>query len=54
MKGSIMKILILNKEEKEILTSLLIKKIKTPGCPYELMSILEKLNPGAYDYVFQK
>ena len=47
-----MKIVILNKKEKEVLTSLLIHCIKESNCSYELTTILEKIDPNAYEYAF--
>lgn len=53
MKGNIMKVLILTKQEKEALISLLSKTVQVPGCSYELTTVLEKLSPGAYERAFQ-
>ena len=49
-----MKVLILTKQEKEALISLLSKTVQIPGCSYELTTILEKLSPDAYEYTFRK
>ena len=49
-----MKIIILNKKEKEILINLLKKVISEPNCPYELTSILEKIDINTYEYIFNK
>ena len=48
-----MKVLIVNKDEKKQLIHLLKQEIRKPGCPYELLTILEKLSPGDYDYLFK-
>jgi len=47
-----MKILILNKEEHKALTTLLASLVTTAKCPYELTTILEKLNWRAYEAAF--
>ena len=47
-----MKILVINKDEKRQLIHLLKQEICQPGCPYELLTILEKLSPGDYDHLF--
>lgn len=49
-----MKIVVLNKKEQKALTSLLIKIIINEIPPYELTTILEKINSGAYKYAFNK
>ena len=49
-----MKIIVLNKKEQEVLTSLLIKTIVSETPPYELTTLLEKINSGAYEYAFNK
>jgi len=48
-----MKVLIVNKDEKRQLIHLLKQEIRKPGCPYEFLTILEKLSPGDYDYLFK-
>ena len=49
-----MKILLLNKKEKEILIQLVKQKIHYLGdCHYELTTILEKLSPNDYEYLFK-
>ncbi len=48
-----MKILVINKDEKRQLIHLLKQEIRKPGCPYELTTILEKLSPGDYEYLFK-
>lgn len=48
-----MKILFLNKEERNILIKLLKEQIKMPGCSYELLSILEKLSANDYEKLFK-
>ena len=48
-----MKILVVNKDEKDNLIHLLKQEIRKPGCPYELTTILEKLSPGDYEYLFK-
>ena len=48
-----MKVLVLTKQEKEALISLLSKTVQVPGCSYELTTVLEKLSPGAYERAFQ-
>ena len=47
-----MKVLIVNKDEKIQLIHLLKQEIRKPGCPYELLTILEKLSPRDYEYLF--
>ena len=49
-----MKILILNKEEKIQLVHLLKQEIckHDYDCPYEFLTILEKLSPGDYEHLF--
>ena len=47
-----MKILIVNKDEKKQLIHLLKQEICKSGCPYELTTLLEKLSPGDYKYLF--
>ena len=47
-----MKILVINKDEKRQLIHLLKQEIRKSGCPYELTTILEKLSPGDYEYLF--
>lgn len=49
-----MKIVVLNKKEQEVLTSLLTQIIIHENPPYELTTILEKINSGAYEYAFNK
>ena len=49
-----MKILLLNKKEQQLLIQLVKQKIRYLGdCPYELTTILEKLSPGDYEYLFK-
>lgn len=48
-----MKILVINKDEKRQLIHLLKQEIRKPGCPYELLTILEKLSPNDYEYIFK-
>lgn len=47
-----MKIIFLNKEEKEALENLLMQLVAQPKCSYELTTILEKLNRKAYECAF--
>lgn len=48
-----MKILMLNKQEKQTLIKFLKQEIRYGrDCPYELLTILEKLSPGDYEYLF--
>ena len=47
-----MKILVINKDEKRQLIHLLKQEICQPGCPYELLTILEKLSPRDYEHLF--
>lgn len=47
-----MKILVVNKNEKIQLIHLLKQEIRKPDCPYELLTILEKLSSGDYEYLF--
>ena len=48
-----MKIIFLNKKEEDALLKLLVKVVTKPKCPYELTTILEKLNWRMYKYVFE-
>ena len=48
-----MKILVINKDEKRQLIHLLKQEIRKSDCPYELTTILEKLSPGDYEYLFK-
>jgi flagellar assembly factor FliW len=48
-----MKVIFLNKKEKETLIKLLAPLIITPGCSYELTTILEKLDWKTYELVFK-
>lgn len=49
-----MKLLLLNKKEKEILVQLIKQKMRYLGdCPYELTTILEKLSPKDYECLFK-
>lgn len=48
-----MKILVVNKDEERQLIHLLKQEIRKSGCPYELTTILEKLSPGDYEYLFK-
>lgn len=48
-----MKILFLNKEERNVLIKFLKERITIPGGPYELLSILEKLSKNDYEKLFQ-
>ena len=48
-----MKILVINKDEKRQLIHLLKQEIRKPGCPYELLTILEQLSPKDYEYLFK-
>ena len=48
-----MKILFLNKKEKDILLKVLAQLVTKPKCPYELITILEKLDWRMYEYVFK-
>ena len=53
MKGANkMKLLFLNKEEKKALIKLLVPLMTTTNTPYELTTILEKLDWRAYEYAF--
>ena len=49
----IVKILILNKEERKALATLLASLVTTAGCSYELTTILEKLDWRVYDLAFK-
>lgn len=49
-----MKLLLLNKKEQQLLIQLVKQKIRYLGdCPYELTTILEKLSPNDYEYLFK-
>ena len=48
-----MKILFLNKKEKDILLKVLAQLVIKPKCPYELTTILEKLDWRMYECVFK-
>lgn len=48
-----MKVVILNKEEQKALTTLLASLVTTAGCPYELTTILEKLDWRMYHAAFK-
>ena len=48
-----MKIIFLNKKEKEVLLKVLAQLVTKPKCPYELTTILEKLDWRMYKYVFE-
>lgn len=47
-----MKILFLKKKEQNVLIKFLKEQIKIPNCPYELLSILEKLSANDYEKLF--
>ena len=47
-----MKIIFLSKKEKKMLTQILYELVKKPGCPYELTTILEKVDMGKYEKAF--
>ena len=49
----IVKILILNKEERKALATLLAPLVTTAKCPYELTTILGKLDWRMYRAVFK-
>lgn len=48
-----MKVIFLNKKEKDILLKVLAQLVIKPKCPYELTTILEKLDWRMYEYVFK-
>jgi len=48
-----MKLLFLNKKEKKELIKLLVPLMTTAGTPYELTTILEKLDWKMYYYAFK-
>ena len=48
-----MKIIFLNKEEEKVLLKLLAQMVVKPKCPYEVTTILEKLNWRMYEYIFE-
>ena len=48
-----MKIIFLNKNEEKALIRLLTPLMTTANTPYELTTILEKLNWRAYEYAFK-
>lgn len=51
-KGIIMKIIFLRKKEKKALAQILYELVRKPGCPYELTTILEKLDHSKYEKAF--
>lgn len=48
-----MKIMMLSKEEQKALAALLAPLVTTAGCPYELTTILEKLDWRMYHAAFK-
>lgn len=48
-----MKIIFLNKKEKDVLLKVLAQLVIKPNCPYELTTILEKLDWRMYEYTFK-
>ncbi len=48
-----MKIICLNEKEKDVLLKVLAQLVTKPKCPYELTTILEKLDWRMYKYVFE-
>ena len=48
-----MKIIFLKKKEKDVLLKVLAQLVTKPKCPYELTTILEKLDWRMYKYVFE-
>lgn len=48
-----MKVIFLNKKEKDILLKVLAQLVIKPKCPYELTTILEKLDWRMYECVFK-
>lgn len=48
-----MRIIFLNKKEKDVLLKVLAQSVTKPKCPYELTTILEKLDWRMYEYVFK-
>ena len=49
-----MKILFLNKKEQQLLIQLITQKMRYLGdYPYELTTILEKLSPNDYKFLFK-
>ena len=47
-----MKIIFLRKQEKKILAQTLYELVRTQNCPYELTTILEKLDYSKYEKAF--
>ena len=47
-----MKIIFLRKREKKALAQALYELIRNPGCPYELIRLLEKLDHSKYEKAF--
>ena len=47
-----MKIIFLNKKEKKILAQVLYELVRQSGCPYELTTILEKVDTAKYEKAF--
>lgn len=52
LKGAIMKIIFLRKKEKKALAQILYELVRKPGCPYELTTILEKVDIAKYEKAF--
>ena len=47
-----MKIIFLRKKEKKVLAQILYELVKKPGCPYELTTVLEKVDKAKYEKTF--
>lgn len=47
-----MKIIFLRKKEKKALAQILHELVRKPGCPYELTTILEKVDRTKYEKAF--
>ncbi len=47
-----MKIIFLRKKEKKALAQMLYELVRKPGCPYELTTILEKVDVAKYEKAF--
>lgn len=47
-----MKIIFLHKKEKKMLAQILYELVRKPDCPYELTTILEKVDIAKYEKAF--
>ena len=47
-----MKIIFLRKKEKKMLAQILYELVRKPSCPYELTTVLEKVDTAKYEKAF--